>query len=344
VGKVDFDNEQLHISDAEREALADVTDDELEADPGDYDPEDVDGSVEDVDDTEGEGDDAGDDDQDGADGDGAGATTDQDGDASDDDAADDKAKGTDDTASAAAEDSTKPADDVADPEDAEDIDEDATLSTLPFLTPPSKEDMEKAEAAYKEAQEKFDEGEIDYPEFRKAERAYLEISIEANQAEKFNRQLVLRQWESDQERFLKAHPSLKGNEDLLEYFAGTVNKILQTPEGQKMAGMKVLSEAKKRVEKGLGIEIPNVRKAAAGDKADEKKGKGPNPRDLARKAAEVENEKARKTVTLKDAPAADTNTDQADRWAHIWRLSGPKFQEAVNKMSPAERQAFENSH
>jgi len=338
VGKVDFDNEQLHISDAEREALADVTDDELETETGDYDPEDVDGNIEDVDDTKG---DAGDDDQDGADGDGAGATTDQDGDASDDDAADDKAKGTDDTASAAAEDS-KPADDVADDED---IDEDATLSTLPFLTPPSKEDMEKAEAAYKEAQEKFDEGEIDYPEFRKAERAYLEVSIEANQAEKFNRQLVLRQWESDQERFLKVHPSLKRNEDLLEYFAGTVNKILQTPEGQKMAGMKVLSEAKRRVEKGLGIEIPNVqKKAAAGDKADVKKDKGPNPRDLVKKAAEVENEKARKTVTLKDAPAADTNTDQKDRWAHIWRLSGPKFQEAINKMSPAERQAFENSH
>ena len=338
MGKVDFDNEQLHISDAEREALADVTDDELETETGDYDPEDVDGNIEDVDDTKG---DAGDDDQDGADGDGAGATTDQDGDASDDDAADDKAKGTDDTASAAAEDS-KPADDVADDED---IDEDATLSTLPFLTPPSKEDMEKAEAAYKEAQEKFDEGEIDYPEFRKAERAYLEVSIEANQAEKFNRQLVLRQWESDQERFLKVHPSLKGNEDLLEYFAGTVNKILQTPEGQKMAGMKVLSEAKRRVEKGLGIEIPNVqKKAAAGDKADVKKDKGPNPRDLVKKAAEVENEKARKTVTLKDAPAADTNTDQKDRWAHIWRLSGPKFQEAVNKMSESERRAFENSH
>ena len=86
MGKVDFDNEQLHISDAEREALADVTDDELETETGDYDPEDVDGNIEDVDDTKG---DAGDDDQDG--------------DASDDDAADDKAKGTDDTASAAAE-------------------------------------------------------------------------------------------------------------------------------------------------------------------------------------------------------------------------------------------------
>ena len=339
MGKVDFDNEQLHISDAEREALADVTDDELETETGDYDPEDVDGNIEDVDDTKG---DAGDDDQDGADGDGAGATTDQDGDASDDDAADDKATGTDDTASAAAEE-TKPADDAV--TDDEIIDEDATLSALPFLTPPSKEDMEKAEAAYKEAQEKFDEGEIDYPEFRKAERAYLEVSIEARQAEKFNSQLVLRQWEADQERFLKAHPSLKGNEDLLEYFAGTVNKILQTPEGQKMAGMKVLSEAKKRIEKGLGIEIPNAqKKAAAGDKADVKKDKSPNPKDLVRKAAEVENEKARKTVTLKDAPAADTNTDQKDRWAHIWRLSGAKFQEAVNQMSESERRAFENSH
>lgn len=331
MGKVDFDNEQLHISDAEREALADVTDDELETETGDYDPEDVDGNIEDVDDTKG---DAGDDDQDGADGDGAGATTDQDGEASENDAADDKAKGADDTASAAAEE-----------EPTEEIDEQATLSTLPFMTPPSKEELEKAEADYKAAQEKFDEGEIDYAEFRQAERAYLEISIEARQAEKFNSQLVLRQWEADQERFLKAHPSLKGNEDLLEFFAGTVNKILQTPEGQKMAGMKVLSEAKKRIEKGLGIEIPNVqKKAAAGDKADTKKDKGPNPRDLVKKAAEVENEKARKTVTLKDAPAADTNTDSKDRWAHLWRLSGPKFQEAINKMSPAERQAFENSH
>ena len=65
MGKVDFDNEQLHISDAEREALADVTDDELETETGDYDPEDVDSNIEDVDDTKG---DAGDDEQDGADG------------------------------------------------------------------------------------------------------------------------------------------------------------------------------------------------------------------------------------------------------------------------------------
>lgn len=338
MGKVDFDNEQLHISDAEREALADVTDDELETETGDYDPEDVDSNIEDVDDTKG---DAGDDDQDGADGDGAGATTDRDGDASDDDAADDKATGTEDTASAAAEDS-KPADDVTGDEI---IDEDATLSALPFLTPPSKEDMEKAEAAYKEAQEKFDEGEIDHAEFRQAERAYDRICDRASQVEDFNSQLVLRQWEADQKRFLKVHPSLKANEMLLELFANQVNKLLQTPEGKKAAGIKVLTQAKSLVEKGLGIEIPNVqKKAAVGDKADVKKDKGPNPRDLVKKAAEVENEKARKTVTLKDAPAADTNTDQKDRWAHIWRLSGPKFQEAVNKMSESERRAFENSH
>ena len=171
------------------------------------------------------------------------------------------------------------------------------------------------------------------------------MSIEARQAEKFNTQLVLRQWEADQERFLKAHPSLKGNEMMLELFATQVNKLLQTPEGKKAAGMKVLAQAKAQVEKGLGIKIPNIKKAPADEKGTgREQDKGPDPRELARKAAEVENEKARKTVTLKDAPAADTNTDDKDRFAHIWRLSGPKFQEAVNKMSEAERRAFENSH
>jgi hypothetical protein len=340
-GKINLDDYDL--SPEEREALTDSDDAELQEGGQDYSPEDIEGNqFENKDDAGAKKEEAGEEDDDdekngseGESGDDAGAKDRKSAEA------DEKAhKGADDNASAAAADT---GDDgkVADPDLAVDDDE-ADLHALPLMTPPPKADIDKAEADLAAAKEKFDEGDIDFAEYQKTYEQYLTLKNKAELVDEMNRQAVTRQWDADQARFLKLHPSVKGNEDLLEFFAGTVNKILQTPEGQKMAGMKVLSAAKARVEKGLGIKIPNIRDKAVVDAGD--KGGKPDPKELVRKATDAANEKARSTVTLKDTPVAQDNQDSADRFAYLDRLTGAKYQAAVDRLSEADRRAYEDSH
>jgi len=239
-------------------------------------------------------------------------------------------------------------DESRDAEGGADEGEDEEDSPLPvLLTPPPKADLDKAEAELKAAKEKFDEGELEFSEYQKTYEKYLTLKNRTDLVDDFNRQAVTRQWETDQDRFLKAHPSLKDNEMLRGVLANTVNDLFKTPEWKDKPGMKVLNEAKRLVEEGLGIKIARKGKGAAAPTLSpnsEKDSRQARGRDLARKAVEAEAEKARNAVTLRGAPAAASNTPEKNPWAHIDRLEGEAYQRAINNMTDAQRRAYEDAH
>jgi len=221
-------------------------------------------------------------------------------------------------------------------------DEDSPLPVL--LTPPPKADLEKAEAELKAAKEKFDEGEIEFSEYQKTYEKYLTLKNRTDLVNDFNSQAVTRQWEADQDRFLRAYPSLKDNQMLRGVLANTVNDLFKTPEWADKPGMKVLNEAKRLIEAGLGIKITRKGEGTASPPRSEKAARQEKGRELARKAVETEAEKARNAVTLRGAPAAASNTPEKNPWAHIDRLEGEAYQRAINNMTDAQRQAYEDAH
>jgi len=223
--------------------------------------------------------------------------------------------------------------------------EDEDDSPLPvLLTPPPKADLEKAEAELKAAKEKFDEGEIEFSEYQKTYEKYLTLKNRTDLVNDFNSQAVTRQWEADQDRFLRAYPSLKDNQMLRGVLANTVNDLFKTPEWADKPGMKVLNEAKRLIEAGLGIKITRKGEGTASPPRSEKAARQEKGRELARKAVETEAEKARNAVTLRGAPAAASNTPEKNPWAHIDRLEGEAYQRAINNMTDAQRQAYEDAH
>lgn len=147
-------------------------------------------------------------------------------------------------------------DESRDAEGGADEGEDEEDSPLPvLLTPPPKADLDKAEAELKAAKEKFDEGELEFSEYQKTYEKYLTLKNRTDLVNDFNSQAVTRQWEADQDRFLRIHPSLKDNEMLRGVLANTVNDLFKMPEWKDKPGMKVLNEAKRLIEEGLGIKI-----------------------------------------------------------------------------------------
>lgn len=236
-------------------------------------------------------------------------------------------------------------DESRDAEGGADEGEDEEDSPLPvLLTPPPKADLDKAEADLKAAKEKFDEGEIEFSEYQKTYEKYLTLKNRADLVDDFNRQAVTRQWEADQDRFLRAYPSLKDNQMLRGVLANTVNDLFKTPEWADKPGMKVLNEAKRLIEAGLGIKITRKGEGTASPPRSEKETRQEEGRKLARKAVEAEAEKARNAVTLRGAPAAASNTPEKNPWAHIDRLEGEAYQRAINNMTDAQRRAYEDAH
>ncbi len=145
-------------------------------------------------------------------------------------------------------------------------------------------------------------------------------------------------WKWEQDNFLSAEGniSLRDNETLHTAFVATVNKLISTDEGKAMSDRQVLEAAKNKVEKDLGV----ARTEAGGDETDAQK-EARLKQEAIDKAKGKLGDKTEIKPDLTNVPAADENTDVGE-FDYVTRLEGDAYQQAIDRMSPAQQARWED--
>jgi hypothetical protein len=139
-------------------------------------------------------------------------------------------------------------------------------------------------------------------------------------------------WEKEQVQFFAARPGY-GGEDLkskalLGALSETVKTLSSDPKNAKWTGMQLLIEADKQVKEIFGRAKP-ASAAASGKKVETVKKDGKPPANIP------------DIVTLGDLPAASSEDVGDDPFAAIDNLSGAAYEAALERMTPAQREAYE---
>ncbi len=236
--------------------------------------------------------------------------------------------------------SEEDADDKEEDDESEESEEkpEATKETpepfIPKLPGVDQAELDGLKTKYDEAQQKFDDGDIDYAALDKAKDAYNKLQWKQEVAEEQNQATDSQHWEWEQERFFEDNPqfSAEKNTTLNTALVGTVNRIIATEEGQKMSDKEVLQTAKKQVEKDLGI--------TKQDNTDETEKKR---KEALKKAKDAKSDRSKVDTDIGGLPTAEDNTTDTDEFAHLDRLEGDAYQNAVDALSPAAREKYENA-
>ena len=163
--------------------------------------------------------------------------------------------------------------------------------------------IEEAKAVFDEAKQKFDDGEIDFQEFDEAKDAYQRLKWKDEDARDFNKNTRQRVWLDAQDDFFRDNPRIKENRTLHVAYAETVNSMIKTPKGQAMTDAQLLAAAKQKVMADLAS-IPGVN-------------------DVAKQ------------------PSVEAEPDPGE-FDYLDRLEGQKFQDALEKLSPAQLERYES--
>lgn len=234
-------------------------------------------------------------------------------------------------------------DDAGDPEDDADPDEKTesekdSADARPDANGVGDDQPKDVESIYKDKiaalDQKLDDGNIDFDEYKKEILSLGEARTRDMVREEMARTTAENIWKAEQNAFFSEHGYLKDNPIVYESYAREVNRLLEDKEWGSKPGPDILAEAKKNIDSAFGIK--------PGEKSDlppEKKEKtlGQKAVDKAKKA----NAEKAAPKTLKDVPAADKNTDGA--FDHLDDLDGQELEAAIEKMTPAEREAYEDA-
>ena len=203
------------------------------------------------------------------------------------------------------------------------------VPTLPEVDP---EELKSLKEALDEAQKKFTDGDIDYAELDKIKDAYNEVKWTADFAAKSNKGVRETLWQWEQDRFLEDNTRFQKNTTLNAAFVAVVNVIINTEEGAKLTDRQVLAKAKVQVETDLGMlrGTPDKGLTEAEKKQQAIKNVKKNQGDRSNLSADVGS-----------LPSADENVD-ADPFGYLDKLEGEKYQEAIDKLTPAQLQKYED--
>jgi len=204
---------------------------------------------------------------------------------------------------------------------------------VPKLSVIDDETFNSLKTAYDVAQEKFDNGDIDYAELDKAKDAYQEAKWKKEFAEETNAAQITQRWEWEQDRFMDDNEYIRDNKTLRAAFAVHVNDLIVTDEGKAMSDRQVLEAAKEKMEKDLGI----VR--SSDDTADETERK---KKDAVNKAKKAMADKSKINPDLTDIPAAEENTEE-NEFDWLDRLDGQALENALAKLTPAQQARYEDA-
>jgi len=204
----------------------------------------------------------------------------------------------------------------------------------PKFTEADQADLDSLKTAFDDAKKKFDDGEIDYTKFDEAKDAYNEAKWKADFAKESNQNMSEGRWQWEQERFLDDNKQYRDNKTLNVAFVATVNIIISTEEGKKLTDREVLVKAKEQVEADLGIVTP---KPAAAAKTDKEK------KEAIEAAKKANSDRSKIAADIGGLPAAEENEDVSDEFAYLDKLDGEAYQAAIDKLTPAQLQKYEDS-
>lgn len=182
------------------------------------------------------------------------------------------------------------------------------------------------------AKKQFDEGEIDFAKFSEVKDVYNENRWKADFAKEANSNLVDERWKWEQDRFLDENQKYRDNSMLNSAFVSAVNTIVSSEAGEGLGDREVLQQAMDEIEgklKDLGVGVQEEKPK------DEKK-------EAIKAAKKSDGDRTNIPKDLNGVPAASDNDDKTSEFAQLDKLSGEKFQEAIDKMTPAQLAKYED--
>lgn len=208
---------------------------------------------------------------------------------------------------------------------------------VPQLQSPDEKALEGLKNGFDEAKKQFDEGEIDFAKFSDAKDLYHEAKWKADFAQEANSNLVNERWKWEQERFLDENSVFRDNRSLNAAFVHNVNKIVAGAGGEKLSDRAVLLKARGIVEADMRLIHKDGDDSSSKVDVKEKA-----KTDAIKNAKKTKGDRSEIPVDLRSAPSAgDDNVD--GEFAYLDKLSGEKFQSAIDKMSPTQLEKYENS-
>lgn len=218
-----------------------------------------------------------------------------------------------------------PSKDTTDAPPADTDDEPPAGNPILVAPPPADADAKLQEIADKKDAllTQFDDGDITARDYQKQldslnrEERQIERDVhEAKLAEKLEQQRLQNDWTSTCNAFVESHAIYKDNPRLYRALDAEVRELAAKPETASWSGQKFLDEAHKNLKQAFGFqEADNTTKQPR--------------RDLPPNLAKV--------------PAAEVNDTDGGRFAVLDRMASSDpiaYEEALNKMSQAERDAY----
>jgi len=213
---------------------------------------------------------------------------------------------------------------------------DAEVPIPKVITPELQAKLDELDAKLTEADEWFEKGEKpDETPFTKADLRALERQINKDRQDInddiLQHRLTLREtakvdvvWQKEQAAFRAARPDLFKSAALEGAVVAVTNGLLKDPKNNAKSGMQIMIEAERIVRKDLGL--PAKGKPAAKETQAE-----PEKKPAAAK---------RTAPNLSKVPVADQEATN-NPFSAILRLSGEKYEKAIESMSATKRAEFE---
>jgi hypothetical protein len=205
---------------------------------------------------------------------------------------------------------------------------------------------EEIEAKMTALDTKFEDGDITLAAYNKERAEYVESLTEMKMFDKINAQVqkaaAEKGWKDAQAAFFSSNPEYSAERIKNVAFVDAVNRLLATDESKKMTDAQIFEAAKKECD---AVFHPEGRQKAddGKDTSAEEKRTAIEAAEEKRKAIEAakkaEAERAAGVKTLAKVPVSEGNQGD-DKYDAIDKLTGEAYENAVAKMSDAERAIY----
>ena len=195
---------------------------------------------------------------------------------------------------------------------------------------------EEIEAKMSALDAKFEDGDVTLAAYNKERAEYVEALTEIKMFEKINAQVqkaaAEKGWKDAQADFFRLNPEYSVERIKNVAFVDAVNRLLATEESKRMTDAQILEMAKKECDTVFhpseAPKVENVKDTAAEEK-----------RAAIEAAKKAEAERAAEVKTLAKVPVSEGNQGD-DKYDAIDKLTGEAYENAVAKMSDAERAIY----
>jgi len=217
-----------------------------------------------------------------------------------------------------------------------------------------KEQLTKLDADLTALEAEYDAGNINFKAFRERERAIVNqrselesIAEEHAQVESLNKQAKAQRWQGAVSDFLKDEENARFRSKAgSAALNAALHQLYANPKYQGASYSYLLATARHNVLTELGLPTAQPAAAAAGAAAAGKGGKTKTSTTAERVRRAADNAAAARDAlpkNLGDVPAAGSTDAGTDEFAHIDKLTGDDYEEAVASLNPKQYARYEAS-